>query len=59
MMASVSGFPPPPRPAPEDPSEFPPMAACAGWQREETAEMQLKRCSGCDLTMLAEFLFVK
>lgn len=54
MVAQMSGFPPRPKPPPEDPSEFPPMAACAGCQREETAEMQLKKCSGCNLTRSAE-----
>ncbi|KAH9925733.1 uncharacterized protein B0H18DRAFT_1007944 [Fomitopsis serialis] len=34
----------------EDPLDFPPMAACAGCEREETADMPTLKCSGCDLT---------
>ncbi|TFY52430.1 hypothetical protein EVJ58_g10022 [Rhodofomes roseus] len=51
QMARVNGLPTPRRPRNrEDPFEFPPMAACAGCEREETVDMPTLKCSNCDLT---------
>lgn len=51
-IAQETGFPPPSRPPPlqDDPLDFPPMGACAGCEREETADMPTMKCSACNLT---------
>ncbi|KAH9925738.1 uncharacterized protein B0H18DRAFT_365383 [Fomitopsis serialis] len=50
QMASMTGRPPQPPGPRENPLDFPPMAVCAGCQREETVDVPTKKCSGCDLT---------
>ena len=46
----MTGRPPQPPGPRENPLDFPPMAVCAGCQREETVDVPTKKCSGCDLT---------
>jgi hypothetical protein len=44
---------PPQRPVPpqvENPAEWPPMAACAGCEKEETATTVTRACAGCGVS---------